>query len=426
MTVAFVGLSHLGIVSSIGWASLGEPTLALDSDANLIEDLQQGRLPIYEPGLEQLLSTSRAKIDFSCRIQDLATCDAVIISRDVPTSDANLSDLAPIQSLIAEVLPHLRPQCVLVIMSQVSPGFCRKLRDDLNASRPDLQIRVLYWVETLIFGRAVERFLHPERLIIGSDEPAANLPESLSHGFQQLGCTVLQMKYESAELTKTAINLFLAASVTYANTLADVCEVVGADWCEMIPALQLDGRIGPKAYLQPSLGFAGGNLERDLVTVQSVCRARGVDAGLLDEVLAFNYRRYHWVVLKVRQLVFGHGKRPVIGLWGLTYKKDTHSTKNSPALQFIRDFHAAADIRAWDPAVTSADVEMPITLVSQRDDVLDNADALVIMNDWTNFSTPDVPAMVQRMRRPLVIDCSGVLLSRRTELGGIEYSAMGL
>jgi UDPglucose 6-dehydrogenase len=174
---------------------------------------------------------------------------------------------------------------VLAVMSQVPPGFTRALAARIEARRPGLGLRVHYWVETLIFGMALERFLRPERVIVGAAEPARPLPAELAEGLARFGCPVLPMRYESAELTKTAINLYLFGAVTYANTLADLCEEVGADLAEMVPALRLDKRIGAHAYIRPSLGVAGGNLERDLVTLRALCAAHGVDAAYIETLI---------------------------------------------------------------------------------------------------------------------------------------------
>lgn len=424
---AFVGLSHLGIVSGIGWASFGRPVLALDPDAETVSRLAQGQLPIREPGLPELLEQSAPHLTFSADLEQLASCPLVIIARDVPTDASNHSNLHPVLTLVDAVVPHLTSGVVLVVMSQVPPGFSRALRERICAARPDLEFQLLYWVETLIFGDAVNRTLHPERFIVGCADPAAPLPEVFAVGLEAYACPILRMAYASAELTKTAINLYLATSVTYANTLSDLCETIGADWSEIVPALQLDKRIGRSAYLRPSLGVAGGNLERDLVTLQNLCHTHEVNSTYLDALVDYNNQRFDWVTRHLRERVFSRLAEPTIGIWGLTYKRDTRSTKNSPSLRLISELSGRARMRAWDPAVGAADVTTAAEVVSAREDVLVDADCLVIMADWADFARAELRMLPDVMRRPLVIDCPGVLQPRRAELRDmrIEYIGMG-
>jgi UDPglucose 6-dehydrogenase len=306
-------------------------------------------------------------------------------------------------------------------MSQVPPGFTRSLAEQLRGQ--DLQ--VCYWVETLVFGDAVRRALHPERIIIGCSEPRAPLPPALADGLARFGCPVLSMVYESAELTKTAINLYLAGSVTYANTLSDLCESVGARWDEMVPALRLDARIGAAAYLRPGLGIAGGNLERDLATLSGLCAERGVDATYVDALITYNDRRVDWVYRHLQTNVLDGAEAPNLAIWGLTYKKNTRSTKNSPALRVIASIGSRARIRAWDPAIAPGELQIAAEVVTDAYAATQDADCLLVMADWDQFADVDARRLRGSMRRPLVIDCAGVLERRRSELDGIEYIGMG-
>ena len=308
--------------------------------------------------------------------------------------------------------------------AEVPPGFTRALGARIEARRPGLGIRLYYWVETLIFGSAVTRFLEPERIIVGAADPAQPLPAELAEGLARFGCPILPMRYESAELTKTAINLYLFGAVTYANTLADLCEEVGADWSEMVPALRLDRRIGPAAYIRPSLGVAGGNLERDLVTLRELCAAHGVDATYIETLIQYNARRYRWVHRQLERRVLAERRPPVIAVWGLAYKKDTRSTKNSMALRVLGDLRGRAEIRAYDPLVGAPEIEGAATVLPDREATLAGADCLLILTDWDEFAATPRDAF-KAMRRPLVIDCVGVVDPRRTDLDGVEYLSMG-
>lgn len=394
-------------------------------DRETVDLLNRLSLPIYEPGLAELLQRYRDRMTFSTDPQELAACPVVIISRDVPTDAEDASDLSVVLDLADRAIPHLRPGVILVLMSQVPPGFTRTLGERIRTRRPDLSFDLYYWVETLILGKAVERYLRPERIILGCRDPEAPLPVALEIALKRFACPIFSMTYESAELSKMAINLYLCGSVTYTNTLSDLCEAIGADWSEIVPGLRLDKRIGPAAYLRPSLGVSGGNLERDLRTIRRVCQECGVDATFLDALVDSNARRYHWVLRMLRQHVFDEINFPTIAIWGLAYKKNTCSTKNSPSLRVIADLRRHASLRVYDPVVRVTEAEIGASIVASPEETLPGADGLLIMTDWDEFATVDGRILVEKLRRPVVIDCVGVLERRRVPFDGIHYVSMG-
>jgi UDPglucose 6-dehydrogenase len=210
-----------------------------------------------------------------------------------------------------------------VALSQVPPGYTR--------ARQRLGRTLIYQVETLIFGRAVERALNPERTIIGLPDPVAPLPPAYHAYLQGHGNPpLLPMRLESAELAKISINCCLVASVAVANTLSELCERIGADWSEIAPALKLDRRIGPHSYLTPGLGIAGGNLERDLATVLRFAEAHHTDAGVVAAWVANSRHRKAWSAQVVKAELLEKNPRARIAVLGLAYKENTHSIKNSP------------------------------------------------------------------------------------------------
>jgi len=423
---AFLGLSHLGIVSSVGWASHGTPVVGVDPNQEIIDLLNDHRLPFHEAGLSELIAASRPSLTFTTEMASLVECPLVILSRDVPTTGDNSSDMAVVERLIDAAVLHLRPGATFVVMSQVPPGFTRSVASRLTRDRPGSGGRVYYWVETLVVGRAVDRYLHPERIIVGCEEPGTPLPEVFARGLQAFHCPVLLMRYESAELAKMAINLYLSGSVTYANTLADLCERIGADWSEIVPALRSDARIGPGAYLRPSLGISGGNLERDLVALSRLGRNWRVDTSFIDTILTYNTRRPEWILEKLDALVFSEVSKPTIAVWGLAYKKGTQSIRNSPALRVMSALEGRASVRAYDPLIRPPISLGSAAVMENRDDTLQGADCLLIMTDSEEFASVDRVALCRAMRRPLVIDCAGVLEAQRGHLDGIRYVSMGV
>jgi UDPglucose 6-dehydrogenase len=420
----FLGLSHLGLVSSIGWASSIGPVTVVDSDPALVTQLGAGRLPIHEPGLDELFLKARSRMTFSADPAALSACPLVIVTRDVPTDARNVSDLSAVSTLLDAAIPFLRDGVTLAVMSQIPPGFMRALGKQIETRRPDLDVGLYYWVETLIFGRAVERYLRPERIILGCEEPDSALPADLDAALRHFACPVLRMRYESAEMAKMAINLYLCAGVTYANTMADLCEAVGADWTEMVPALRLDQRIGPAAYIRPSLGIAGGNLERDMITLRGLGQGRGLGVDFIDAMIAASERRAQWVERKLAEHVFREVDWPTVAVWGLAYKRNTRSTKNSVALKILRDLLGRCEVRAWDPMVTAGDIDLPVKIVGDRDEALAGADCVVVLTDWEEFAAPQATALAA-MRRRVIIDGVGIVDPSRVDLRGTRVVVMG-
>lgn len=415
--IGFAGMTHLGINSAAAAVGRGFRTVCYDSDASLIAGLAAGRLPVVEPDLPAVLQAGAGRIRYTAVLDDLAACDVVYIAADVPTDDRGGSDLVGIGGLIDAVAAHLGPTALLVVLCQVPPGFTRRIRV------PDE--RLFYQVETLVFGRAVERALNPERIIIGCAEPARGLPPAYRQFLAAFDCPLLPMRYESAELAKIAINCCLVASVTVANTLAELSERIGADWSEIAPALKLDRRIGAHAYLAPGLGLAGGNLERDLATVVRLAEETGSEAGLIRSFMMNSRHRCDWVLRTLHAEVLGRQPEAVIGVLGLAYKENTHSTKNSPALALIRHL-APWRLRVHDPVVSADAARHPrTTACATALEAANGADALAIMTPWPQFRELTAHDLARALRGRVVIDPYRVLDGASINAAGLDYFTLG-
>ena len=348
---------------------------------------------------------------FSSDPATLASCDIVYLSRDVPTNQHNISELAPVRALLDTILTHLRPGAILVILCQVSPGFTREFARTMQPQQCDRQL--FYQVETLIFGAALERALKPERYIVGTADPAKPLPDSYQTLLGAFGCPILPMRYESAELAKISINMYLVAQVVTTNTIAEVCEQCGAEWSEIAPALRLDRRIGAHAYLAPGLGIAGGNLERDLVTIKTLSQTFGTESGLIDAWWRnLEYRR-DWAIRTLYHTVLSKVRAPRIAVWGLAYKQDTDSIKNSPALALLSSL-GGYDVAIYDPKARLERWEgsshcPKLRQVASAEEAIAGADVLVIMTPWSEFKEWDGVKIRDRMRGCIVIDPHRVL-----------------
>jgi UDPglucose 6-dehydrogenase len=415
--VAYAGMTHLGLCSAIAAAAQGFVTLGFDADAHLIGRIAMGDLPVREPGLDDLLRAHRDRIMFSADADALRACDLVYVAPDVPTAGSGVSDLGGIDALLDIVLANTRDDATIVILSQVPPGFTR--------ARQHPGRTILYQVETLVFGRAVERATRPERFILGCIDPDAPLPAAWQSFLKSFGCPLLPMRLESAELAKISINCVLAASVTTANTLAELCERVGADWSEIAPALKLDARIGSYAYLAPGLGLAGGNIERDLATVMRLSGQHGTDSGMIRAIVANSRHRKDWALRELNEALLMTTPQARIGVLGLAYKENTHSVKNSAALALIAQL-TAWPVRAFDPAVPASAAQHPnLTAASNALEAARDVDALAILTPWPEFRELAPADLARIMRGRLVLDPYRVLDASAAHAAGLDYRTLG-
>ncbi len=413
--IGYAGMTHLGLCSGIAAASKGFAVVGYHGDADLIAAIESGELPVVEPELDRMFAANRERLTFSAEPESLNACDLVYVAVDVPTDDEGKSDLSPIEAMIETVTPHLNDSAILVILCQVPPGFTR--------GRCLSDARLFYQVETLIFGRAVERATTPERFIIGCADPGEPLPQSYGAFLEAFGCPLLPMRYESAELAKIAINCFLVASVSTTNTLAGLCERLGADWSEIAPSLRLDARIGPKAYLNPGLGISGGNLERDLATMCRLGEAKGSDTRVIESFRGLSVHAKDWIWRVLEGGVLSEVENPKIAVLGLAYKENTHSTKNSPALLLL-DHLKKHDVRVFDPVVP-ADAAPKATGAPSALAACEEADVTVIATPWPEFGDLDPKALAATMNGATVIDPHAMLDGAEMTAAGLTHHTLG-
>jgi UDPglucose 6-dehydrogenase len=419
--IGYAGMTHLGLVSASAAAAQGFRTIAFDADATLIGGLQRAELPVSEPGLPELIARHKRDLVFAADAAALGECDVVYVAVDVPTDDQGQSDLAPIKVMVERVRPKLADKALLVILSQVPPGYTRAL--------PLPADQLYYQVETLVFGRAVERATKPERFIVGCADPRQPIAPSLKSFLGSFACPILPMAYESAELAKISINFCLVASITVANTLAEVCERVGADWSDIAPALKLDKRIGQGAYLSPGLGIAGGNLERDLRTIVQIGEAKNTDVGVVKAWLANSAHRkdWSWQVLRdqvLRDHALKANPSTKIAVLGLAYKENTHSTKNSPSLALLEHLRGMS-VKVHDPVVSAA-VAPWTTGAADPLAAAAGADVLVIATPWPQYRDLKPADLARVMRGRAVLDPYRVLDGHACAAAGLTYHTLGM
>ncbi len=412
-------MTHLGLVSATAVAAKGFATRCYDPDPAVIDRLSKGELPVHEPELDALRQANGDRQQCSADPGTLRDCDVVYVAPDVPTDAAGKSELAGILRLITDVASVLDRDAVMVVLSQVPPGFTRALTAVPHE-------RLYYQVETLVFGRAVERAMKPERYIVGCADPQRPLDPHFVAVLSAFGCPILTMRYESAELAKIAINFCLAASIGVANTLSEICERIGADWSEIVPALKLDRRIGPYAYLAPGLGIAGGNLERDLMTIIGLSERYGTDAEIVQASLGNSRHRAKWATRTLRDVLLARSPWAKIAIWGLAYKEDTHSIRNSPALAALAELPGTSFL-LHDPVVPAS--ALPDAQPVSADDpvaMLTGADGLMILTAWPQYRAITPADIARAMRGRIVIDPYRVLDRDRAIEAGLEHYTLGV
>lgn len=398
ITIGCVGMTHLGLVHACAFAEKGFDLICYDDSEKLISELQNGIFPIEEPGFNRVFNANAARIHFTAQTSALAACDVIMLTYDVPTDQQGASNVAIIRELMEKIKAVALPKTPIVLLSQVPPGFTRQISFD----HPLL----FYQVETLIFGRAMERAQFPERYIVGMADPSLALPAAYATLLESFACPILKMRYESAELAKIAINMFLVSSLSTTNLLAEICESIGASWNDIAAALRLDKRLGQHAYLTAGLGIAGGNLERDLHTVTKIGEKNCINTNIVSAWQEKLSQRRDWVWQRLQEYVLKAQPDPLIAILGLAYKPDTHSTKNSVSLALIEKL-SGYRINTHDPLVH---LRFPHTTPYIRvNDAIKNADVLIIMTAWDEYKKLSMTDIAELMQGKIIIDPYGVL-----------------
>ena len=419
LNIGFVGISHLGLNSAAAAAQRNFNIVCYDNNEDLIKNLNNGINNVKEPDLDDILKRKKKKILFTSRINDLLNSDIIYVSGDIPTDNKGVSQLNEIKSILETLSKVIVTGTVLVILSQIPPGFTRSIKTLFKN-----KVIIYYQVETLIFGKAIERAMFPERIIIGSTKPSIPIVPKFKYFLHSFKCPIINMKYESAEFAKISINCFLVSSVSTANTLSEVCENIGADWNEIIPALQLDKRIGKYAYIKPGLGISGGNLERDLVTVVKLSKKNKSNFKVIDSFLKNSTYKKNWAIDKFNEIFENKNYSPVISIWGLAYKENTNSIKNSSSIYTISKLNGY-EIFCYDPQVKMQFKEKNIYVINNPLKVLNNADVLMILTPWEEFKKIKVEEVLKNMKGNIIIDPLGVLNEKACLKYKVHYSRMG-
>jgi len=427
MKICVHGLWHLGSVTAACLASVGHEVVGLDADPVVIENLAQGKAPLYEPGLDELLALgiSQGRLQFANNALDsVKSAEVVWVTFDTPVDDDDNADVNFVLNEIKALLPELSSSATILVSSQMPVGSIALLEEFAEENLPHKSLQFACTPENLRLGKACDVFLKPDRIIVGvrTDKTRVTLEKLLS----PITDRIEWMSVESAEMTKHAINAFLATSVTFANEIAAICELVGADAKEVERGLKTEMRIGPKAYLSPGGPFAGGTLARDIEYLGIASGSRNLITPLLSSVRSSNDEHKNWVrrklVSEFNTLADVH-----IAILGLTYKPGTNTLRRSLSVELCDWLiEQGAKVSVFDPAVQvlPGRWENQVIKASSAIAAVTGVDALVIGTEWPEFRHNAMKIAEKLKPNMVVIDPNRHLSFGEYSLG-LRYFAVG-
>lgn len=414
MRVCVLGLWHLGTVTAACLAARGHLVTGLDFDDGVVAQLQSGNPPLFEPDLEDVVrdGLARDQLRFTTDVATaVAGADVVWVAYDTPVDSEDRADVGFVLERAARLFPHLEQGTLVLISSQLPVGSTRRLEQEYAEAYPNHRVSFAYSPENLRLGKAISAFTQPDRVVVGVR--SAGDRERVMALMRPFTERIEWMSVESAEMTKHALNAFLATSIAFINEIASICEAVGADAKEVERGLKSEPRIGPKAYLAPGVPFAGGTLARDIGFLTQVGRSHQQPVAVLTAVKASNDEHKKWARRKL-QAVFGALEGRSIAIWGLTYKPGTDTLRGSASLELCDWLLSqGAYVHAHDPVVRElpAAIAGNVLLCSTALEAASGADAVVVATEWPDYRSIEPDALISHMRSPWVLDANRFLCS---------------
>lgn len=422
MKIGIIGLWHLGAVTAACLAEIGRQIVGVDDDHEVVANLKKGIPPLDEPGLKE--SLAKHKIEFSTDYSALADCQAVFLTHDTPVTDNDEPDTSVLFAVVKKMAPHLTTDALFVVMSQAPVGTTHEL-----AKIAGLSNQAIYFPENLQLGKAMECFLHPERVVIGADNEEAR--NRFVQIIKPIDCPRLNMGIASAEMSKHALNAFLATSLSFTYNISDLCEKVGADVTDVMAALRADKRIGQAAYLDTSLGFSGGTLMRDLQTLSAVGKKHNLGTPVIDSVISANQNRLTDIVSQLEKKLTKPLSQFKICVLGVTYKPGTSTLRRSRAVELIKLLQTkGARISAYDPGAKGQEFTQETGLVLSADtyQACHDCQIAILVTNWPALSELDFVRLKQAMQEPFVFfDTRNIYKTKEKEINqaGFRYQGIG-
>ncbi len=436
MKIVIVGTGYVGLVTGTCLAEVGIDVVCVDVDKTKIANLEKGILPIYEPGLDTLVERNHAKgrLKFSTSLPEaIPGVDAAFIAVGTPPGEDGSADLQYVLAVAREIGENMNDYGVIITKSTVPVGTAAKvkkeLQDALDARGADIPFDVASNPEFLKEGAAVDDFMKPDRIVIGVEsDRAKNVLAKIYHPFTLNGHPVLFMDIPSAEMTKYAANSMLATKISFMNDVANLCEIMGADVNLVRKGIGSDGRIGNK-FIYPGIGYGGSCFPKDVKALVRTARENGYEMRILQAVEDVNEDQKSVLFNKVKKR-FGDLKGKKFAMWGLSFKPNTDDMREAPSIVIIEKLLAeGASVTAYDPVAmeeAKRDLGDRITYAKDEYEALSDADALLVVTEWSEFRVPDFEQIKDRLQAPLIFDGRNIFEIDRMASLGFEYHCIGV
>ncbi len=430
MRIAMIGTGYVGLVSGACLSEFGHHVVCVDKMADKIAALRAGKIPIFEPGLDEVVAANvrAGRLTFETDIAAAARgADAIFIAVGTPSRRGEGdADLQYVYAAAGEIAAALDGYTVIVTKSTVPVGTSREVERIIRAARPDAQIDMASNPEFLREGSAIEDFRRPDRVVVGCDtDRAREVMREIYRPLYLHETPIVFTSRESSELIKYAANAFLATKITFINEMASLCEKVGADVQDVARGIGLDGRIGGK-FLHAGPGFGGSCFPKDTLALRKTAQDAGAPTRLVEAVVAVNDARKIAMAEKIDQ-AFGGVKGKTVAILGLTFKPNTDDMRDAPSLVIVPDLQArGATIRAFDPEGSrEARGLLKMDLCKDAYDALDGADGVVILTEWNEFRALDMTRMKSLLKQPLMVDLRNIYKPAQMAAAGFTYVSVG-
>ena len=431
MRVTMIGAGYVGLVSGACFADFGHQVTCIDKDPRRIAALKQGEIPIFEPGLADLVGANvgQGRLEFTDQASSVAQAEAVFIAVGTPSRRGDgYADLSFVYEAVREIAPYLSKTAVIVTKSTVPVGTGDEIERILREMRSDTELQVVSNPEFLREGAAILDFKHPDRIVVGTDDPRARaLLAEIYRPLYLNAPPIFNVSRRTAELIKYASNAFLATKITFINEIADLCEQVGADVQDIARGMGLDNRIGSK-FLHPGPGFGGSCFPKDATALLKTAQDHGVALRIVETVSAVNEQRKRAMARKVVTALGGSVRGKTIGVLGLAFKPNTDDTRDSPAIPLITALQdLGAIVRAYDPAgMEQAKPALPaIHYCGSAYAAAEGAAALVIATEWEQFRALDLARLKSVMAQPVIVDLRNIYRIDEMQRAAFRYVAVG-
>lgn len=433
MKLSVIGTGYVGLVTGTCFAEMGNKVTCIDIDQNKVNMLRDGKSPIYEPGLEAMLARNIEdnRLFFSTNYDSVKDARAVFMAVGTPSGDDGSADLSYVYAALDTLVPLIEDGLIIVLKSTVPVGTGESVKKYLK-DKTSKKFVVVNNPEFLKEGSAVNDFMKPERVIIGTDDDEAfAVMEELYEPFNRQISRTIQMSNLSAEMTKYAANCFLATKISFMNEIAKLCDIMGADVEEVRHGISMDSRIGTK-FLYPGPGYGGSCFPKDVKALIYTAKNNGLDLQVINATEEVNDRQKTYLFEKIQKRFGDDLSGKTFAFWGVAFKANTDDIRETPAIYMARALHkAGAKVKFFDPVASNnfekfcREENLNAHKVDFKYDACKDADGLVVLTEWKEFRIPDFSEIKTALKTPVIFDGRNLYRSQQVKAQGIEYFAIG-